>query len=58
MRPNFVKQYIDLWTPAREALADYCREVREGAFPTAAHTRRMAPAELAEFAARSEYEDA
>lgn len=58
MRPSFVKQYIDLWTPAREALADYCREVREGSFPTAAHTRRMAPAELAEFAARSEYEDA
>lgn len=58
LRPSFVKQYADLWTPAREALAAYCAEVRAGAFPAAAHTRRMDAAELAEFAAQSEYGEA
>ena len=58
LRPSFVKQYADLWTPAKDALAAYCDEVRQGAFPAAAHTRRMEPAELAEFSARSEYGDA
>ncbi|SNR91752.1 3-methyl-2-oxobutanoate hydroxymethyltransferase [Humidesulfovibrio mexicanus] len=51
LRPSFVKQYTDLWTPAREALAAYCREVREGAFPAEANTRRMAPDELDAFQA-------
>jgi len=51
LRPSFVKQYADLWTPAKDALAAYCAEVRSGAFPAAAHTRRMDPAELAEFSA-------
>lgn len=50
LRPSFVKQYADLWTPAREALAAYCEDVREGRFPAEAHTRRMAPDELARFA--------
>jgi len=54
LRPSFVKQYADLWTPAKDALAAYCEEVRSGAFPAAAHTRRMAPAELAEFIAGGE----
>ncbi|HWR04824.1 MAG TPA: 3-methyl-2-oxobutanoate hydroxymethyltransferase [Humidesulfovibrio sp.] len=58
LRPGFVKQYADLWTPARAALAAYCAEVRSGAFPAEANTRRMAPAELAEFRAASEYGDA
>lgn len=49
LRPGFVKQYADLWAPAREALSAYCREVRQGAFPAEAHTRRMAPDELAAF---------
>jgi 3-methyl-2-oxobutanoate hydroxymethyltransferase len=55
LRPSFVKQYADLWTPAREALAAYCGEVRAGGFPAAANTRRMEPAELAEFLAEPEY---
>ncbi len=58
LRPGFVKQYADLWTPAREALAAYCAEVRTGAFPAEGHTRRMDAAELAEFQASSEYGDA
>lgn len=58
LRPGFVKQYADLWTPAREALSAYCAEVRAGAFPAEAHTRRMDAAELAEFAAASEYGEA
>ncbi|PKN07256.1 MAG: 3-methyl-2-oxobutanoate hydroxymethyltransferase [Deltaproteobacteria bacterium HGW-Deltaproteobacteria-8] len=58
LRPSFVKQYADLWTPAREALAAYCAEVRGGAFPAEAQTRRMAPDELAEFLASPEYGDA
>ncbi|OIO00216.1 MAG: 3-methyl-2-oxobutanoate hydroxymethyltransferase [Desulfovibrionaceae bacterium CG1_02_65_16] len=52
IKPKFVKQYADLWTPAKEALAAYCAEVRSGVFPAEAHTRHMSPEELAEFAAR------
>jgi len=58
LRPSFVKQYADLWTPAREALQAYCAEVRGGAFPAEPQTRRMDPQELAEFSASSEYGDA
>jgi 3-methyl-2-oxobutanoate hydroxymethyltransferase len=58
LRPSFVKQYADLWTPAKDALAAYCGEVRAGSFPAAANTRRMGPAELAEFLAEPEYGDA
>lgn len=54
LRPSFVKQYADLWTPAREALAAYCAEVRDGSFPAEANTRRMDAAELAEFRTQSE----
>jgi len=58
LKPGFVKQYADLWTPARDGLAAYCAEVRAGAFPAEAQTRRMDPQELAEFLAASEYGDA
>jgi len=58
LRPSFVKQYADLWTPAKDALAAYCAEVRNGSFPAAANTRRMEPAALAEFLAEPEYGDA
>ncbi len=52
VKPKFVKRYADLWTPAREALAAYCDEVREGSFPAEAHTRHMAEDELAAFNTR------
>jgi 3-methyl-2-oxobutanoate hydroxymethyltransferase len=58
IRPSFVKQYADLWSPAKDALAAYCDEVRGGKFPAEANTRRMDPAELAEFRAQGEYGDA
>jgi len=58
LRPAFVKQYADLWTPARDALAAYCAEVREGRFPAEAQTRRMSTAELADFRTNPEYGDA
>ncbi len=58
LRPSFVKQYADLWTPARAALAAFCEEVRSGAFPAAAQTRRMDPEELKEFSGIKEYGDA
>lgn len=58
LRPSFVKQYADLWTPARDALSAYCAEVREGRFPGEGQTRRMDERELAEFRAQGEYGDA
>ncbi len=36
--PKFAKRYANLWAEAREALAAYGREVREGSFPSAAHS--------------------
>jgi 3-methyl-2-oxobutanoate hydroxymethyltransferase len=35
LRPRFVKQYADLGTAITQAVASYCREVREGTFPSA-----------------------
>jgi 3-methyl-2-oxobutanoate hydroxymethyltransferase len=58
LRPSFVKQYADLWTPAKEALSAYCAEVRAGAFPAEGQTRRMDPQELADFRSAQEYGDA
>ncbi len=58
VRPSFVKQYADLWTPAKDALAAYCAEVREGRFPAEQQTRRMDPQELADFRTHPEYGDA
>lgn len=37
-RPKFVKQYVNLWDVITKAVQDYCTEVREGAFPTDAHS--------------------
>jgi 3-methyl-2-oxobutanoate hydroxymethyltransferase len=37
MRPKFVKRYADLGTAAKVALEEYCREVRDGSFPSAEH---------------------
>ncbi len=38
LAPKFAKKYADLWKDARGALAAYAGEVRERAFPTAAHS--------------------
>ena len=37
LRPRFVKQYADLGAAITQAVASYCREVREGTFPSADH---------------------
>ena len=37
-RPKFVKQYANLSATITDAVATYCREVKDGAFPTAAET--------------------
>src|SRR5438876_4936054 len=34
LRPRFVKQYADVGEAIRRAVEGYCREVREGTFPT------------------------
>jgi 3-methyl-2-oxobutanoate hydroxymethyltransferase len=36
-RPRFVKQYADLGRAVAQAVENYSREVREGAFPAAEH---------------------
>jgi 3-methyl-2-oxobutanoate hydroxymethyltransferase len=40
LRPRFVKQYADLGGTVLRAVEEYCREVREGAFPAAEHSFR------------------
>jgi 3-methyl-2-oxobutanoate hydroxymethyltransferase len=40
LRPRFVKQYADLGSAVVRAVEDYCREVREGAFPAPEHEFR------------------
>ena len=37
LRPRFVKQYADVGAMIATAVAQYCREVREGKFPAAEH---------------------
>ncbi len=37
VRPRFVKRYADLADAVRQAAGAYCREVRDGAFPTKEH---------------------
>jgi len=37
MRPKFVKRYAELAATAKDAVAAYCAEVRNGTFPTAEH---------------------
>jgi 3-methyl-2-oxobutanoate hydroxymethyltransferase len=39
-RPRFVKQYAELRNDVARAVANYCREVREGSFPTEEHSFR------------------
>jgi 3-methyl-2-oxobutanoate hydroxymethyltransferase len=38
--PKFAKRYADVWHTAKEAMCDYAREVRSGAFPTPAQSFR------------------
>jgi 3-methyl-2-oxobutanoate hydroxymethyltransferase len=38
--PKFVKRYADLGSQIRTAVETYCREVRDGTFPTAEHSFR------------------
>jgi len=40
LRPRFVKQYADLGQEVCRAVEQYCREVRDGTFPEAAHSFR------------------
>ncbi|MGN6635185.1 MAG: 3-methyl-2-oxobutanoate hydroxymethyltransferase [Oryzihumus sp.] len=40
LRPRFVKQYADLGAAVVRAAEDYCRDVREGAFPAPEHEFR------------------
>jgi 3-methyl-2-oxobutanoate hydroxymethyltransferase len=40
LRPRFVKQYADVGSTILRAVEDYCREVREGTFPSAEHSFR------------------
>src|SRR3954468_1794954 len=40
LRPRFVKRYAEVGEAVRQAAAEYCREVRGGAFPAAEHTFR------------------
>ncbi len=40
LRPRFVKQYADLGRDVVRAAEAYCREVRDGTFPAAAHSFR------------------
>ncbi len=37
-RPKFVKQYVQLEKPVKQAVNDFIREVREGKFPTRNHS--------------------
>ena len=40
LRPRFVKHYAELGAQVREAVAQYCQEVRDGTFPAAEHSLR------------------
>jgi 3-methyl-2-oxobutanoate hydroxymethyltransferase len=40
LRPRFAKRFADVGRDVREAVAAYCREVREGAFPSPEHSFR------------------
>ena len=37
VRPRFVKRYAELGAAVHKAAEDYCREVRDGSFPTKEH---------------------
>jgi 3-methyl-2-oxobutanoate hydroxymethyltransferase len=40
LQPKFVKRFADVGASISEAVAAFCREVREGSFPDAAHSFR------------------
>jgi 3-methyl-2-oxobutanoate hydroxymethyltransferase len=40
LRPRFVKQYADVGRAILNAVEEYCREVRQGTFPTTEHSFR------------------
>jgi 3-methyl-2-oxobutanoate hydroxymethyltransferase len=46
-RPKFVKRYAELGQAARDAIADYVREVRAGEFPTREHSFMAGPPRVA-----------
>jgi len=48
-QPRHAKQYAGVGTEIQEGLEKYAQEVKAESFPTEENTRRMAPAELAEF---------
>jgi 3-methyl-2-oxobutanoate hydroxymethyltransferase len=40
LKPRFVKRYADVGQNIRDAVKDFCREVREGSFPSTEHSFR------------------
>ncbi|MCW2927771.1 MAG: panB [Thermoleophilia bacterium] len=50
--PKFVRRFGDVVTPTREALTAYAAAVRDGSFPTEAHTYSMPAEEFAAWEAR------
>jgi len=46
-KPKFTKRYANVSEVAVNALKEYAREVREGAFPDADHCYNMKPEEAA-----------
>lgn len=50
-KPKFTKRYANLTEVAVAGLEQYVKEVKEGAFPDAAHSYAVEPAELEKFAA-------
>ena len=40
LQPRFAKQYADLGTAITNAVHEFCREVREGTFPSEEHEFR------------------
>ena len=44
--PRFVKQYAQLGAAMKQAVREYVSEVRDGSFPTDAHSFAMAPQEI------------
>ena len=52
--PKFVKQYAESASQITEAVRQYARDVREGIFPTAAHSYERPDAERIAFETRLE----
>ncbi|MET0286984.1 MAG: 3-methyl-2-oxobutanoate hydroxymethyltransferase [Polyangiales bacterium] len=38
MRPKFVKRYADMFNEGKQAIANYCGDVKQGLFPTEEHS--------------------